>query len=70
MGQASQNGSFVTHDVDEALRLADVIYVMSTGPGRIIEKVPVNLDRPRPIDRLGDDFLNLRSKLLGLLRHE
>ena len=61
---------FVTHDVDEALRLADVIYVMSTGPGRIIEKVPVNLERPRPIDRLGDDFLNLRSKLLGLLRHE
>lgn len=61
---------FVTHDVDEALRLADVIYVMSTGPGRIIEKVPVSLDRPRPVDRMGDAFLALRSQLLGLLRHE
>ena len=61
---------FVTHDVDEALRLADVVYVMSASPGRIIEKVTVGLDRPRPIDRMGEDFLNLRSKLLGLLRHD
>ena len=61
---------FVTHDVDEALRLADVVYVMSAGPGRIIEKVTVGLDRPRPIDRMGDDFLSLRSKLIGLLRHD
>ncbi|MEM1361578.1 MAG: ABC transporter ATP-binding protein [Pseudomonadota bacterium] len=61
---------FVTHDVDEALRLADVIYVMSTGPGRIIKKVPVSLERPRPVDRMGDTFLTLRSQLLGLLDHE
>jgi len=61
---------FVTHDVDEALRLADVIYVMSTGPGRIIEKVPVSLERPRPVDRMGSTFLTLRSQLLGLLEHE
>ncbi|MGV6848937.1 MAG: ABC transporter ATP-binding protein [Marinibacterium sp.] len=61
---------FVTHDVDEALRLADVIYVMSTSPGRIIEKVPVDLQRPRPVDRMGTDFLTLRSQLLGLLRHD
>ena len=61
---------FVTHDVDEALRLADVIYVMSSSPGRIIEKVPVALERPRPVDRMGDDFLKMRSELLGLLRHD
>ena len=61
---------FVTHDVDEALRLADVVYVMSVGPGRIIEKVPVELKRPRPIDRMGDDFLALRSRLIGMLRHD
>ena len=61
---------FVTHDVDEALRLADVIYIMSTGPGRIIEKVPVKLERLRPVDRLGDEFLKLRSRLLNLLRED
>jgi len=61
---------FVTHDVDEALRLADVVYVMASEPGRIIEEVPVALERPRPIDRMTEEFLNLRSQLLGLLRHE
>lgn len=59
---------FVTHDVDEALRLADVVYVMSAGPGRIVERVPVDLPRPRAIDRLDDEFLTLREQLLGLLQ--
>lgn len=59
---------FVTHDVDEALRLSDVIYVMSPSPGRIVEKIPVNIARPRPIDRFGDDFLKLREQILQLLR--
>lgn len=58
---------FVTHDVDEALRLADVVYVMADSPGRIIERIPVDLPRPRPIDRMGDHFLDLRQQLLGLL---
>ena len=61
---------FVTHDVDEALRLADVVYVMASTPGRIIEKVPVDLERPRPVDRMSDRFLTLRSRLLRLLSHE
>ncbi len=61
---------FVTHDVDEALRLADVVHVMASGPGRIIRQVPVALERPRPVDRMSDSFLELRSDLLGLLRHD
>jgi len=60
---------FVTHDVDEALRLSDNVYVMSAGPGRIIKKVPVEIARPRPVDRLGEQFLLLRSELLALLGH-
>lgn len=59
---------FVTHDVDEALRLADVVYVMSASPGRIVERLSVDLPRPRPVDRMGDEFLNLRERLLRLLR--
>src|SRR6476661_7823877 len=38
---------FVTHDVDEAIYLADRIYIMSTGPGTIIEDLPVPFGRPR-----------------------
>lgn len=38
---------FVTHDVDEALLLADRVVVMSSAPGRIVEDFTVSLPRPR-----------------------
>lgn len=61
---------FVTHDVDEALRLADLVCVMTPGPGRISKIIPVDLPRPRGIDRMSPDFLEYRSELLNLLRHD
>ena len=38
---------FVTHDVEEAVTLADRIVVMAADPGRVREVVPIDLDRPR-----------------------
>jgi ABC-type nitrate/sulfonate/bicarbonate transport system ATPase subunit len=38
---------FVTHDVEEAVFLSDEIYVMGTRPGRVIDKLPIDLPRPR-----------------------
>jgi NitT/TauT family transport system ATP-binding protein len=38
---------FVTHQIDEAILLADRIYVMSASPGRILEHVAIALPRPR-----------------------
>ena len=38
---------FVTHDIDEAIYLSDVIYVFSERPGYVKEKITVKLKRPR-----------------------
>jgi ABC-type nitrate/sulfonate/bicarbonate transport system ATPase subunit len=38
---------FVTHDVDEAIYLSDEIVMMSARPGRILERVTLDLSRPR-----------------------
>ena len=61
---------FVTHDVDEALRLADVIYVMSAAPGKIIKTINVDIERPRSVDQMDNKFIEYRSSILGMLRQE
>ncbi|MFW6345749.1 MAG: ABC transporter ATP-binding protein [Halomonas sp.] len=39
----------VTHDLREAAFLADTVYVMSRRPGRIVERRPIGLPRPRAL---------------------
>ncbi len=60
---------FVTHDIDEALFLADRVLILSRGPGRIIEELPVRCRRPRHAAQLTDpQFVALKRRCLELLR--
>jgi sulfonate transport system ATP-binding protein len=49
----------VTHDIEEAVFLADRLVVLSSRPGTIQKTVPIDLPRPR--DRNSDAFIHIRK---------
>ena len=62
---------FVTHDMDEAIYLSDIIYVFSGRPGYVKEKITVHSKRPRKQeDMLETDFWDLKQHLMGGMSDE
>ena len=62
---------FVTHDIDEAIFLADRVVVMSASPGRILQDIRVDIERPRSTDVLASEqFLKIKKQCLDLIREE
>lgn len=60
---------FVTHDVEEAIYLADRIFVMSAHPGTIVEDLQVPFDRPRSLElKQRNEFHELQNYVLARLR--
>ncbi|MGI5452383.1 ABC transporter ATP-binding protein [Streptomyces sp. CA-249302] len=59
---------FVTHDLNEAIYLADEVIVMSEGPGTIRRTLPVPFERPRTIGSLVEsrEFSEIYNDLWGL----
>jgi NitT/TauT family transport system ATP-binding protein len=47
--QARKTVLFITHQIDEAIYLSDRVIVMSARPGRIVDDITIDLDRPRPL---------------------
>ncbi len=59
---------FVTHDIDDALALADKVIVLSAKPSRIVDIIEVTTPRPRQLD--GPELSPLRTRLEALLQDD
>ena len=62
---------FITHDIEEAVLLADRVVVMSSHPGRVREVVSIDLPRPRAnTARANPRFGELVEQIWSLIRDE
>jgi NitT/TauT family transport system ATP-binding protein len=63
---------FVTHDLEEAIALADKVVVLTAGPGRVKATFRIDLPRPRNAQeiRFTDEFLSLYHEIWEALRSE
>ncbi|WP_029004387.1 ABC transporter ATP-binding protein [Azorhizobium doebereinerae] len=60
---------FVTHDIDEAILLADRVCIMTARPGRIVRDIPITLPRPRSIDDLlTPEFVHFKAEIMAEMR--
>ena len=64
---------FITHDLDEAVALADRVFVMTSSPGAIKESFEIDLPRPRgdvQTIRHEPRFLELQNRIWASLKDE
>jgi len=69
--QTAKTVVFVTHSLTEAVYLADEVLVMSARPGGIIDRIAINLPRPRTYEMMATDvFGRLRDRIWQQIRKE
>jgi NitT/TauT family transport system ATP-binding protein len=62
---------FVTHDIEESIFLADVVFVFSFRPGRIMETIEIPFPTPRTLEIKEDPrFIKIKRDIWGLLAGE
>jgi ABC-type nitrate/sulfonate/bicarbonate transport system ATPase subunit len=66
--QSGKTFVLVTHNLSEAIELADKVVVLSSRPARVKKVLPVTLERPR--DRTHSVFLHMHHDILHLLKEE
>ncbi len=62
---------FISHNIQEAVYLADKVVVFSKRPARVVEVIETNLPRPRDYKAIEtDQFLEVRNRVMELFREE
>lgn len=62
---------FITHQINEAIYLADRVVVMSSRPGRVKEVIPVPFDRPRKLNmKRRSEFVEMEDYIWSLIEDE
>jgi NitT/TauT family transport system ATP-binding protein len=62
---------FVTHQINDAVYLADQVFVFSARPGSIREVVDIHLPRPRPLSlKRSSRFLELEDRIWATIERE
>jgi len=62
---------FITHNITEAVLISSRVLVMDTNPGNIVEKININLSRPRKIEMINEEkfvkYVEIITKAIGEL---
>jgi len=62
---------FITHDIEEAIFLADMVVVMTTRPGRVLKTIAIDIDRPRDYRVLTSErFVRLEREVREAIHDE
>ena len=62
---------YVTHNIHEAVWMADRVVVLSRRPGRVLDVVTVDLKRPRTEAMVGEPaFLHAVKRIWGLIKSQ
>jgi NitT/TauT family transport system ATP-binding protein len=60
---------YVTHNIQEAVLMADRVIVLSRRPGRVLEEVPIELKRPRAEAMIGEPaFVQAVERIWALIK--
>ncbi len=69
--QTNKTVVFITHSLTEAVYLADEVHVMSARPGRLIDRIEIELPRPRTYEMMATEaFGKLRDRIWQQIRKE
>jgi len=62
---------FVTHDIEEAIYLADTIFICTARPARIKTQIDISISRPRDFHmKTSVPFTEIKSKIIDIIRDE